>query len=222
MRKSGIYCIENMLSGKIYIGQSVNIQERLVQHLRELRKNRHVNKHLQSAWNKYGEDAFANKVLLYCEPEELTKHEQIFVDYYKKYGTIYNICIECVGVPIGVEHFHPIGDKNPMYGKKHTRDSILKMVENRRGSSLGVKNSQYGKIGNKHPKFGIKPKNPTSKYNGVCKTYYKYKGRVEDRWAAIVNRKRIGTFRTEVEAAEAYDNYIIQNNLSNKINFKGD
>ena len=42
----GIYKIENKVNGKIYIGQSVNIENRWKQHMRELNKSSHK-KHLE-------------------------------------------------------------------------------------------------------------------------------------------------------------------------------
>lgn len=54
----GIYCIENTVNGKKYIGQSVNIYTRWKQHKNDLNNDAHCNEHLQSAWNCYGEEAF--------------------------------------------------------------------------------------------------------------------------------------------------------------------
>jgi len=58
----GIYTITNTISGKIYIGQTINIRRRWHSHHWHLRKNAHRNSHLQRAWNKYGEKAFVFKV----------------------------------------------------------------------------------------------------------------------------------------------------------------
>ena len=54
----GIYKIECIANNKVYIGQSINIKRRLYDHKTRLRKGTHKNKHLQNAWNKYGEDNF--------------------------------------------------------------------------------------------------------------------------------------------------------------------
>ena len=55
---SGVYQIYNTVNGKRYIGSSIHIEQRFKEHLRNLRANKHVNAHLQSAWNKYGEHSF--------------------------------------------------------------------------------------------------------------------------------------------------------------------
>ncbi len=52
----GIYRIHSKNDDKNYVGSSKNIERRLEKHhLSLLRKNKHWNKYLQSAWNKYGE-----------------------------------------------------------------------------------------------------------------------------------------------------------------------
>jgi|2_EtaG_2_1085320.scaffolds.fasta_scaffold01715_7 group I intron endonuclease len=45
-----------------------------------LRGNYHFNKHLQAAWNKYGEEYFSFSVLLVCDKKLLTDYEQKFLD----------------------------------------------------------------------------------------------------------------------------------------------
>lgn len=55
---SGVYQIYNTVNGKRYIGSSIHIEQRFKEHLRNLRANKHVNAHLQCAWNKYGEQSF--------------------------------------------------------------------------------------------------------------------------------------------------------------------
>ena len=71
MRKSGIYCIENLINHKKYIGQSVYIRNRWRQHKNELNSNIHFNDYLQKSWNKYGADNFSFYVLEYCDVDQL-------------------------------------------------------------------------------------------------------------------------------------------------------
>ena len=56
--KPGIYKITNKINNKIYIGSSYSISKRISEHKYQLRRNSHPNIHLQSSWNKYGEDNF--------------------------------------------------------------------------------------------------------------------------------------------------------------------
>lgn len=83
MKKSGIYCIENIIDGKKYIGQSVNISARWKQHKNTLRNNTHFNDYLQKAWNKHGEENFKFYVLEFCDIENLDSAEVYYIDLYK-------------------------------------------------------------------------------------------------------------------------------------------
>ena len=85
---SGIYCIENIVNHKTYIGSSKNIYQRLLKHFALLRHNKHENAHLQSAWNKYGECSFQWFVIEYCDTKCLTQKEQECIDLF---GGEYNI-----------------------------------------------------------------------------------------------------------------------------------
>lgn len=61
---SGIYTITNKITGKMYIGESLDIYRRWHdEHIPQLRKNRHYNKELQSDFNKYGEENFQFEIL---------------------------------------------------------------------------------------------------------------------------------------------------------------
>lgn len=78
----GIYKIQNIINNKVYIGQSVDIELRWKEHLYALSKNIHENKHLQNAWNKYGESNFTFTIVEECEEENLTEKEQYYIDLY--------------------------------------------------------------------------------------------------------------------------------------------
>ena len=54
----GIYKIENIESGRVYIGYSSCIHDRINTHLKNLNNNSHMNKFLQSDWNNFGKDNF--------------------------------------------------------------------------------------------------------------------------------------------------------------------
>lgn len=53
-----IYTITHTASGKVYVGQTINVRIRWQLHRSDLRKGKHRNRYLQAAWNKYGSDAF--------------------------------------------------------------------------------------------------------------------------------------------------------------------
>ena len=90
-KKSGIYQIRNLVNGKIYVGSSINLRKRLKDHFRDLRNNRHVNQHLQKAYNKYGLDKFVFEVLEYVEKDMLLEREQYYIDTLNVVNEGYNI-----------------------------------------------------------------------------------------------------------------------------------
>lgn len=74
-----IYEIVNTVNGKRYVGQTIKtLGARTTQHKNKLNKNCHSNKHLQSAWNKYGMDAFQFRPIADADSQEklntLEKH----------------------------------------------------------------------------------------------------------------------------------------------------
>lgn len=78
-KKSGIYCIKNIINNKNYIGSSIDIRGRLQMHRALLRKNAHNNHYLQNSWNKHGEDRFVCFILELCAAENLLIREEYFI-----------------------------------------------------------------------------------------------------------------------------------------------
>lgn len=78
--RSGVYVLINIINGHFYVGSAVNLATRKIRHISPLRKGKHPNRHLQRAYDKYGEDAFDFKILIYCEPIFLIQLEQFFID----------------------------------------------------------------------------------------------------------------------------------------------
>lgn len=58
-----IYKIVNLVNDKFYVGSTIHKKVRFRQHRKLLRNNRHHCKHLQAAWNKYGEEKFDFRVV---------------------------------------------------------------------------------------------------------------------------------------------------------------
>lgn len=77
-KKSGVYCILNTTNKKRYIGSSKNMWQRLQCHRSYLRRGCHSNRHLQSSYNKYGENSFTIYVIEYCE--NYLEREQFYLD----------------------------------------------------------------------------------------------------------------------------------------------
>lgn len=83
--ESGIYEIENIVDGKKYIGSAKNIEKRKKEHFNALKNGAHKNKHLQNAWNKYGENNFKFNLIESVEPSSLINREQHCIDLYVSY-----------------------------------------------------------------------------------------------------------------------------------------
>jgi group I intron endonuclease len=69
-----IYKIINLVNDKFYVGSTTNKKVRFREHRKQLRGNRHHCKHLQAAWNKYGEEKFDFRVV-----EEVPVEQELWV-----------------------------------------------------------------------------------------------------------------------------------------------
>ena len=87
----GIYKIKNLFNGKVYIGQSVDIEKRWGVHKTELKNNYHCNVHLQNAWNKYGEGNFEFSIVEECDADQLNQREIYWISKFNSYENGYNL-----------------------------------------------------------------------------------------------------------------------------------
>lgn len=128
---AGVYKIRNIQTGKVYIGSSKNLKNRIRDHRIALKNNQN-SPYLQRAYNKYGKANFEFKVLLRCDAQRavLLVHEQHFIDIYDatnpKYG--YNL-VPIAGSNLGHKHNNQARTNmsNAQKGKKHTAETIEKM-----------------------------------------------------------------------------------------------
>jgi group I intron endonuclease len=85
----GIYLITNNVNGKVYVGQSINIERRYSEHLRSgqpekysLKNKRDINTPIHLAMQKYGISNFSLSILEECLKEELDDKERFWIHYY--------------------------------------------------------------------------------------------------------------------------------------------
>lgn len=124
---SGIYCIKNLINGKVYIGSSNKITDRKNLHFSLLRRRKHHSIFLQRVYDKYGINNLDFFVLEYVEENKLITREQYWIDCFNssnnKYG--YNIQPKA-------------GRTTPWIYKRHHSDETKEKL---RKANLGQKRS---------------------------------------------------------------------------------
>ena len=118
---SGIYCIENTMDNKRYIGKSVNIRKRISRHNGELMRNRHHNQHLQHAWNLYGSDAFIAYPIELCDKYAMDGREIYYI--HKLNTTVYGYNLTsggegALGRPVSDTTREKIRSKQPDFNRE--------------------------------------------------------------------------------------------------------
>ena len=85
----GIYTISNTKTGKVYVGQSSNIENRWSMHKYQLDKRSHDNYKLLKDWCKYGPEVFEFKVVEEVFAEDINEREEFWIDSFE--GYVYNL-----------------------------------------------------------------------------------------------------------------------------------
>lgn len=140
---SGIYSITNKIDGKFYIGSSKNLHKRWMTHRSELRRNHHCNQHLQSAWNKYGEENFEFLILEEVKNLNILKEiEQKYIDKLHLFGsTGYNLCNNTNSYTFGYKRSEEYKEK---LRKPHTEEHIQHLKENHAKSKVVIMFDLFG------------------------------------------------------------------------------
>jgi group I intron endonuclease len=132
MLSASIYTITNLANDKVYVGSTRDFNRRKGQHLSRLRANKHHSKHLQNAWNKYGESYFKVVEVESVDPLFATAREQFWIwrsqCTERKYG--YNTVERACGNG----------------GAPHTDASRLAMSRARKGKRTPRQVAQWNKL----------------------------------------------------------------------------
>jgi len=171
----GVYQIQNNQDrkGKRYIGSSVNVELRWSNHRCDLRAGRHVNRHLQRAFEKRGEAAFILTILEECAQDGLLEREQWWLDTAREKGEIYNVAVDATaptrGRKLSKEHKRKIGDalrnvpkseghRKKMRGHKVSKETRRKISQTNQGKrrtrEQNMRNAQTTKNAHAEGKYG--------------------------------------------------------------------
>ena len=210
---SGIY-VWKLNGVPKYVGKGVDVHRRM-------NRNHRDNRALSLAVAKYGFDAFEKEIVCYCEIEELNALEERYIRELHTHRSEngYNLTWGGDGVGAGEDHplFGVTGDAHPSWGRKHSRETLEKLSESHKGVRHSEETKQKiseAKRGMNNPFFGCKYENATSSYYGVSKRGNRFRALI------TVDKKliHIGYYDTEVEAGQAYNEYVIKNKLPHPLN----
>lgn len=84
-KSSGIYIITCNLTDKVYIGETINLSQRIQKHFSLLRKGKHLNPILQNMFNKYSEKEFKVDILEYVDSIDELYLKTLEQNYQKQY-----------------------------------------------------------------------------------------------------------------------------------------
>src|SRR3954464_9875337 len=121
--QSGIYAFVHIPTGTSYIGSSIDLGGRIMDHI-----NNSTNPHLKSALLKYGLSHYAFVILEYCLSSDLLKREQHFL------GLLDTLPKELC--------YNFLRTAGSSLGYKHTEDARAKISK----AQTGTLNSMFGKI----------------------------------------------------------------------------
>ena len=147
MKLTGIYCLRCVLDGKVYVGQSIDIHERIRRHLSGEKRC----KGLWRAIQKHGKDAFIVEILELCSEDSLSDRECHWIaalDCIAPNG--YNLTTGGEGGSLSAETRKKISDSKKgnvpwNKGKPRSKETRRKVSESKKGTipwNKGKKHSE--------------------------------------------------------------------------------
>lgn len=146
-----IYIIKNVVSNKVYIGQTINFNRRKSEHKFSLKYNKCDNRYIQGDLNKYGIDSFKFEILEdNVNAENLLERETYWINYYGGIDSenVYNEKdINNINKQARDNLSNSVkGCKNGMYGKHHTTKTKQILSEKISRIKTGVPRSEEFKV----------------------------------------------------------------------------
>lgn len=212
----GIYKITNKINGKVYIGQSVDIDKRKREHLNNYKRDEIKHYILYRAINKYGVNNFEFEVICGCSIDELDDLEIKYIKLYNSYkGNGYNMTLGGGGVRglkpwLGKKHTQETKNKirKSHMGKKLSKETIEKLKSIRKGNKyrLGIKHTKETieklrvlNMGENNAMYGKSHSKETKEKISIAK---KGKGNSRSRKIICLNDMKI--FNSMIETANYY------------------
>ena len=151
-----IYCAENEVNGKKYIGKTTkNVEKRAKEHFGDALRDK-TNRRFYNSLKKYGLENFKWYVIDSTaeDQEELNALEQHYICHYKTYEnefgynkTFGGLGTQLFGKENGMFGVRLLGNKNGMWGKTHSKETrkILSEINKGIARTLGFKHSEETK-----------------------------------------------------------------------------
>ena len=87
----GIYRITNKINGKSYIGQSVDLRNRLRDHIKAGLGIASSNNRFYTEMKNEGPEAFMYEILEECDRSQLNEKERFWINFYSSTNWGYNV-----------------------------------------------------------------------------------------------------------------------------------
>ncbi len=122
-QKSGVYLWTNLISGKIYVGSSINLGRRFKGYLTysHISNSKRSNSLIHKALMKYGYSNFQLEIIEYCNADMCKEREQYYIDLF---NPEYNI-LKIAGSSIGYKHTKETLTKMQEFLKRHNAQKRL-------------------------------------------------------------------------------------------------
>lgn len=158
-----ISCIYKIIcnDGRYYIGFTVDYNKRKHRHIRELKNNKHHNKHLQNIYHKHGINFLLFKILREIPRNELCKHEtETILQHFDD--------IKCINILASSTYGNTLSNHPNKQKIVSKRSESFRSMFN--SLSLDERKDMYGRFGNNN---GSHKRKRTKEELEVCSKYGK-------------------------------------------------
>lgn len=247
-KKCGIYKWNNLITGKSYVGSSVNLGNRFKYYFSLSSISKYLIKkpsYIYRAIIKYGYNNFTLDILEYCEPDVVLKREQFYIDKYKPEYNILKIAGSRLGQTLSEESKRLISINSRKLWNKGSKGvskeklsvtSPIKVVTNETKIKLSIRSSgvkvkvfnksgsfinEFSTIKNAAKYLNLEPKTLNRIFEtGISYDDYVYKFEPKDTriWICDENNKLINILKNMRATREYYN--IPKSSLSDCIRLK--